>query len=290
MPRRLHIILGPTAVGKTDYAIGKAMEYGSPVISCDSRQIYKEMSIGTAVPDASQLSAVKHYFIQTESVTRMYTAGDYETDAVALLERLFDEGHEQLVMCGGSMFYIDAVCRGLDSFPDADPELRASLMRTWKTEGVEPLVERLLALDPATCAVIDLRNGQRVIRALEVCLMTGRPFSSFKTGVVKERSFTIEKIGLDLPREELYERINARTDRMLSEGLVEEVRGLAQYRGLAALQTVGYQEIFQYLDGDIDLPEARRLIARNTRHYAKKQLSWWRRDPSIRWKTGSNAH
>lgn len=284
--RHLLIVLGPTASGKTAYAAALARKLGSPVISCDSRQIYREMRIGTAVPPAELLAEVRHYFIQTESVTRMYTAGDYETDAVALLERLFDEGHEQLVMCGGSMFYIDAVCRGLDQFPDADPALRVSLMHTWKTEGVTPLVERLRTLDPATCEVIDLQNGQRVIRALEVCLMTGRPFSSFKTGAVKQRSFTIEKIGLDLPREVLYGRINARTDRMFDEGLVDEVRGLARYRDLPALQTVGYQEIFQYLDGKVDLPEARRLIARNTRHYAKKQLSWWRGDPSIRWVAG----
>ena len=281
--RRLHIILGPTASGKTDYAAALARKFDSPIISCDSRQIYKEMRIGTAVPPQELLAEIPHYFIQTESVTRMYTAGDYETDAIALIERLFDEGHEELIMCGGSMFYIDAVCRGLDNFPDADPELRASLMRAWKTEGVEPLVERLRTLDPATCAEIDLRNGQRVIRALEVCLMTGRPFSSFKTRTVKERNFVIEKTGIDRPREELYARINARTDRMLEEGLVEEVRGLAQYRDLPALQTVGYQEVFQYLDGAIDLAEARRLIARNTRHYAKKQLSWWRRENDIRW-------
>ena len=283
--RRLHIILGPTASGKTDYAAALARKLGSPVISCDSRQIYKEMRIGTAVPPQELLAEIPHYFIQTESVTRMYTAGDYETDAVALIERLFDEGREELIMCGGSMFYIDAVCRGLDNFPDADPELRTSLMQTWKTEGVEPLVERLRTLDPPTCGEIDLRNGQRIIRALEVCLMTGRPFSSFKTRTVKERNFVIEKTGIDRPREELYARINARTDRMMEKGLVEEVRGLAPYRDLPALQTVGYQEIFQYLDGAIDLPEARRLIARNTRHYAKKQLSWWRREDDIRWIT-----
>lgn len=283
MKRHLLIVLGPTASGKTDYAASLARKYHSPIISCDSRQIYREMRIGTAVPPPELLAEIPHYFIQTESVTRMYTAGDYETDAIALLEKLFDQGHETLVMAGGTMFYIEAVCRGLDHFPDADPQLRASLMHTWKTEGVEPLVEQLRTLDPVTCEVIDLQNGQRVIRALEVCLMTGRPFSSFKTGVVKPRSFTIEKIGLDLPRETLYSRINARTDRMLSEGLVDEVRGLVRYRDLPALQTVGYQEIFPYLDGAYDLEEARRLIARNTRHYAKKQLSWWRRDPSIRW-------
>ena len=283
MKRHLLIVLGPTASGKTDYAASLARKFHSPIISCDSRQIYREMRIGTAVPPPELLAEIPHYFIQTESVTRMYTAGDYETDAIALLEKLFDQGHETLVMCGGTMFYIEAVCRGLDNFPDADPALRASLMHTWKTEGVEPLVEQLRSLDPATCEVIDLQNGQRVIRALEVCLMTGKPFSSFKTGGVKPRSFTIEKIGLDLPRETLYSRINARTDRMLSEGLVDEVRGLVRYRDLPALQTVGYQEVFPCLDGAYDLEEARRLIARNTRHYAKKQLSWWRRDPSIRW-------
>lgn len=283
MKRHLLIVLGPTASGKTDYAASLARKYHSPIISCDSRQIYREMRIGTAVPPRELLEEIPHYFIQTISVNQPYTAGNYETEAVALLERLFDEGHETLVMCGGTMFYIDAVCRGLDSFPDADPELRADLMNIWKTQGVEPLAERLRSLDPATCEVIDMQNGQRVIRALEVCLMTGRPFSSFKTGTVKQRSFTIEKIGLDRPREELYERINARTDRMISEGLVEEVRSLAPYRGLPALQTVGYQEVFPYLDGAYDLEEARRLIARNTRHYAKKQLTWWRRDPSVRW-------
>ena len=283
MKRHLLIVLGPTASGKTDYAAAKARQYGCPVISCDSRQIYREMRIGTAVPPQELLDEIPHYFIQTESVTRMYTAGDYETDAIALLERLFGEGHETLVMCGGSMFYIDAVCRGLDSFPDADPALRNELMQTWKTEGVEPLAERLRALDPATCETIDMQNGQRVIRALEVCLMTGRPFSSFKTGTVKQRSFSIEKIGLDLPREELYARINARTDRMFAEGLVDEVRSLSAFRDLPALQTVGYQEVFPCLDGAYDLEEARRLIARNTRHYAKKQLTWWRRDPDIHW-------
>ena len=283
MKRHLLIVLGPTASGKTDYAAAKARQYGCPVISCDSRQIYREMRIGTAVPPQELLDEIPHYFIQTESVTRMYTAGDYETDAIALLERLFGEGHETLVMCGGSMFYIDAVCRGLDSSPDADPALRNELMQTWKTEGVEPLAERLRALDPATCETIDMQNGQRVIRALEVCLMTGRPFSSFKTGTVKQRSFSIEKIGLDLPREELYARINARTDRMFAEGLVDEVRSLSAFRDLPALQTVGYQEVFPCLDGAYGLEEARRLIARNTRHYAKKQLTWWRRDPDVRW-------
>lgn len=283
MSRRLLIILGPTAVGKTDFSVSKALEYGSPVISCDSRQIFRNMSIGTAVPSASQLAAVRHYFIQSVPVTQTYTAGDYELEAVALVERLFDEGHETLVMTGGSMFYIDAVCNGLDNLPDGDPALRAELWERLGKEGVGTLAEELRLKDPLTYSQIDTRNSQRVIRALEVCLVSGRPFSSFKTGERRGRSFEIEKIGLTRPREELYSRINQRVLNMIDEGLVEEVRSLLPYRDCQALQTVGYKEIFEYLDKKIPLEEAVRLIQRNTRHYAKKQLTWWRRDPSIRW-------
>ena len=283
MRRRLIIILGPTAVGKTDYSVSAAREYGSPVISCDSRQIFRNMSIGTAVPNASQLSAVKHYFIQSIPVTQAYTAGDYEADAVALVERLFDEGHETLVMTGGSMFYIDAVCNGLDNLPDGDQALRSELWKRLEGEGVEALADELRLKDPVTYSQIDIRNSQRVIRALEVCTVSGRPLSSFKTGIRRARSFEIEKIGLMRDREELYSRINQRVLNMLDEGLVEEVRSLLPYRDCQALQTVGYKEIFEYLDGKIPLEEAVRLIQRNTRHYAKKQLTWWRRDPSVKW-------
>lgn len=283
MSRRLLIILGPTAVGKTDYSISKALEYGSPVISCDSRQIFMNMSIGTAVPSASQLAAVKHYFIQTVPVTQAYTAGDYELDAVALAERLFDEGHETLVMTGGSMFYIDAVCNGLDNLPDGDPGLRAELWRRLGEEGVGTLAEELRSKDPLTYSQIDIRNSQRVIRALEVCIVSRRPFSSFKTGGRRSRSFQIEKVGLTRPREELYSRIDRRVLNMMDEGLVEEARSLLPYRNCQALQTVGYKEVFEYLDNKIPLEEAVRLIQRNTRHYAKKQLTWWRRDPDIKW-------
>lgn len=283
MSRRLLIILGPTAVGKTDYSISKALEYGSPVISCDSRQIFMNMSIGTAVPSASQLAAVKHYFIQTVPVTQAYTAGDYELDAVALAERLFEEGHETLVMTGGSMFYIDAVCNGLDNLPDGDPGLRAELWKRLGEEGVETLAEELRSKDPLTYSQIDIRNSQRVIRALEVCIVSGRPFSSFKTGARRSRSFQIEKVGLTRPREELYSRIDRRVLNMMDEGLVEEARSLLPYRNCQALQTVGYREVFEYLDNKIPLEEAVRLIQRNTRHYAKKQLTWWRRDPDIKW-------
>ena len=281
--RKLIILLGPTAVGKTDYSISLAEKYSSPIISCDSRQLYRQMSIGTAVPSEQQLDRVRHYFIQDHDIRDVYTAGMYELEAVALIEKLFDDGHETLVMSGGSGFYIDAVCNGLDDFPPADPELRARLTERWRTEGVEALRLELKILDPESYRTIDIANGQRVVRALEVCLMTGRPFSSFKTNSVKKRNFTIEKIGLTRPREELYARIDRRAEQMLQDGLVEEVRSLLPYRNLPALQTVGYKEIFSYLDGETSLEEALSLIQRNTRRYAKRQMTWWSRDPEIRW-------
>ena len=244
MRKRLLIILGPTAVGKTDFSIETALKYGSPVISCDSRQIYKEMTIGTAVPSASQLSAVKHYFIHTHTVRSLYTAGKYELEAMSLINDLFSQGHDTLVMAGGSGFYIDAVCNGLDDFPEADLELRRSLTERLRDEGVESLQFELKRLDPESYATIDIANGQRVIRALEVCLMTGRKFSSFKTSPSRKRDFEIEKIGLVRPRDILYERIDRRVVQMVDEGLVDEVKSLLPYRDLAALQTVGYKEIF----------------------------------------------
>ncbi len=282
MSRRLVVILGPTAVGKTEFSVRKALEYGSPVISCDSRQIYKEMSIGTAVPDKEQLAAVKHYFIQTIPITRTYTAGDYERDAIALIEKLFAEGHETLVMTGGSMFYIDAVKNGLDDLPDGDPELRKALWERVAAEGLGSLTQELKEKDPLTYSRTDKENPQRVIRALEVCLVSGRPLSSFKSGQ-KKRDFEIETIGLTRPREELYSRINQRVLNMVEAGLVDEVRSLLPYRDLQALQTVGYKEMFGYIGGEYPLEEAIRLIQRNTRHYAKKQMTWWRRDESIKW-------
>lgn len=282
--KRLLIVLGPTAVGKTGFSISLAQKYGSPVISCDSRQIFREMSIGTAVPSASQLAAVKHYFIQSHSVTENYTAGKYELEAISLIERLFAQGHDTLVMTGGSGFYIDAVCKGLDDFPPADPVLRADLMLRLRTEGVESLRLDLRRLDPESYASIDIANGQRVVRALEVCLMTGRKFSSFKTASVKKRSFSIIKLGLTRPRDILYDRINSRVLQMVDDGLVDEVRSLEKYRDLPALQTVGYREIFSFLDGEITLPVAIGLIQRNTRHYAKRQMTWWGRDKEIFWK------
>ncbi len=308
---KLLVILGPTGVGKTDWAIERALSEGSPVISCDSRQIYREMRIGTAVPSLEQLNAVRHYFIRTHSVTRLYTAGLYEEEALALIRRLFAEGHETLVMAGGSGLYIDAVCRGLDDFPRTDPELRERLSARLREEGVESLRFDLKRLDPESYAAIDIANGRRVLRALEVCLMTGRPFSSFKTAGTKSREFEIEKIGLTRPREELYRRIDRRVGEMVDAGLVEEARALVPLRDCTALKTVGYQEIFawfDFLEGKVDpgdftrtdpatgkelrlpgdgpvtsLERAVELIRRNTRHYARKQMSYWARDRSIRW-------
>ena len=284
MQKRLVIILGPTGVGKTAYSIGTALQYGSPVISCDSRQIYREMTIGTAVPDASQLQAVKHYFIQTESILQPRSAAWYETEALALVRRLFSEGHDTLVMAGGSMLYVDAVCNGLDEIPETPADLREELSRRMETEGLASLAEELRRLDPETYAEIDLSNGRRVQRALEVCRVSGRPFSSFKTRTVRQREFAIEKIGLSRPRAALYARIDARTDQMMEAGLLEEVRSLLPYRGLPALQTVGYTELFDYLDGKCTLDEAVARVKQHSRNYAKRQLTWWRRDPDVHWK------
>ena len=294
--------MGPTAVGKTDFSIETALKYNSPVISCDSRQIYKEMSIGTAVPSKEQLTAVPHYFIHSHTVTELYTAGKYEIEALSLINRLFDEGHDTLVMAGGSGFYVDALVNGLDDFPEADLQLRSELTERLKNEGVASLQQELLKLDPESYSTIDIANGQRVVRALEVCIMTGRPFSSFKTSPNRNRDFEIEKIGLTRPREVLYDRVNRRVLQMIDDGLVDEVRSLVQYRDLAALKTVGYKEIFDwfdFLDGKVStegwgptspgdgpvtsLDRAIELIQRNTRHYAKRQLSYWGRDKDIRW-------
>ena len=302
MTNKLVIILGPTAVGKTDYSIEVALKYDSPIISCDSRQIYKEMTIGTAVPSAEQLSAVQHYFIHSHTVKDLYTAGRYEVEALELINSLFAQGHQTLVMAGGSGFYVDALVNGLDDFPAADLQLRNELMARLKEEGVESLRLELKQLDPESYATIDVANGQRVVRALEVCIMTGKPFSSFKTNSTKRRNFEIEKIGLTRPRDVLYDRINRRVIQMVDDGLVDEVRSLAGYRDLAALQTVGYKEIFDWFDyqngrvstegwgpttpGDgpvTSLERAVELIQRNTRHYAKRQLSYWGRDKDIRW-------
>lgn len=281
----LTIILGPTGVGKTDCAVDLALEFGSPVISCDSRQIFREMKIGTAPPSAEQLERVKHYFIFSHSVTDYYTAGRYEIEALALLEELF-KTHEKLVMVGGSGLYIDALCNGLDDFPPADQQLRAELSALSMTpQGLASLAGRLKELDPESYEMTDLSNRQRVVRAVEVTLQTGRKFSDWRKNQKKERPFAIKKIGLTRNREELYGRINRRVDIMMEMGLLQEAESLLQYRSMPALQTVGYKEIFDYLDGTITLEKAVELIKRNSRRYAKKQLTYWGRDKEIEWQT-----
>lgn len=274
MNKRLVLVLGPTAVGKTDYAIRMAEKYSSPVISCDSRQIFTEMRIGTAPPSEEQLRQVRHYFIFSHSVRNHYSAGQYEIEAMALLTELFKE-HDTLVMAGGSGLYADALCYGLDDFPPADQELRKILTDRVRAEGVASLAEELREADPQSWAAIDLSNPQRVVRALEVTLSTGRKFSSYKSSPRKPRPFEIERICLTLPREELYRRIDLRAEKMFETGLVDEVRGLTPWRGMPALKTVGYREVFEYLDGHISLDEALSLVQRNTRRYAKRQITWF---------------
>ena len=276
MEKELHVIVGPTAVGKTDYSIELAKEFGSPIISCDSRQIFKEMKIGTAPPSPDQLAAVKHYFIFSHSVSQYYTAGKYELEALEVIKELF-KTHDRLVVVGGSGLYVDALCYGLDDFPPADIELRNQLMERLEKEGIESLRMELKQLDPESYYSMDIANRQRVVRALEVTLMTGKKFSSFKTNQVKNRPFKINKSVLSMPREELYDRINRRVDMMFDAGLVAEVESLRQYRDMPALQTVGYKEIFEYFDGKHSLETARELIKRNSRRYAKKQISYFKR-------------
>lgn len=278
----LFVILGPTGVGKTDLSIEVARMLGTSVISCDSRQIYRELSIGVASPSPEQLAAVKHYFIATRSVEEHYSAGQYELDALPIIESEI-AANGCAVMVGGSMLYIDAVCRGIDDIPTIDEELRRSVRRIYDKQGIEEVRWRLRLLDPQHYAEVDLRNVKRMLHALEVCYQTGQPFSKLRTGSVKRRSFDIVKIGLNCPREVLYDNIDRRVLKMIQQGLEREVRAVSDKRHLNALNTVGYKEMFAYLDGEYDLDRAIELIQRNTRHYAKKQLSWFKRYGDVQW-------
>lgn len=280
--KTLLVLLGPTGVGKTDLSIELAKHYRTSVISCDSRQIYKEMNIGTAVPEREQLAAVPHFFIQTVSVRDYFNCWEFEQQALRKIRELFEE-RDVVVMAGGSMMYIDAVCKGIDEMPTIDDEVRASVKEMFERDGIEASRLLLKKLDPEWYARVDLKNGKRVMHALEVCLMTGKPYSSFLTRTVKEREFNIVKIGLNREREELFDRINRRVDIMVESGMEEEARALYPLRHLNALNTVGYKEWFDYFDGKFDREEAIRLIKRNTRRYAKKQLTWYRNDPDIHW-------
>lgn len=280
--KTLLVLLGPTGVGKTDLSIEITQYFDTSIISCDSRQIYKEMRIGTAVPKEAQLAAVPHYFIQTISVKDYYNSWQYETEALAKIRELFEE-NDVVVMCGGSMLYIDAVCKGIDDIPTISPELRGELMEIYEKNGLEPIRAMLKELDPVFYEQVDLNNGKRVLHAVEVCRMAGVPYSALRTNTPKERGFNIVRIGLNREREELYRRIDRRVELMLEEGLVAEARELLPMRHLNALNTVGYKELFDYFEGKTDYEEAIRLIKRNSRRYARKQLSWFRRDNDIEW-------
>lgn len=270
--------MGPTCVGKTSQSLAIARLLKSPVINCDSRQIYKELKIGVARPAEEELSQVKHYFIASHTIHQTYSAGDYEREAWDLVMKLAPS-HEYLLMVGGSGFYIDAFTDGIDHMPPSDPEIREELARTAEDpQGYEALQFRLKELDPLTWTRIDKANKRRVLRALEVCLSSGKPYHYFLKHTAKERPFEIEKIMMERPRAELYERIDRRADEMMEAGLMEEARSLYPYKKLPALQTVGYRELFAHFDGEYSYSEALRLIKRNTRRYAKRQLTYWRNE------------
>ncbi len=284
MPTRRHliVIVGPTAIGKTALSLQMASYFDTEILSADSRQFYKEMNIGTAKPSPKELASVRHHFIDSHSIREGYSVGKYEEDAIQLLNELFLT-KQVLLLLGGSGLYIKAICEGLDEMPETKPEIREQLKQQYQKEGLETLQIQLKNLDPAHYESVDLQNPHRVIRALEVCLSTGKPYSSFRTEQKTERDFQIHKIGLERPREELYQRIESRVDEMLAQGLLEEVKNLSDWKSAQALQTVGYTEIFGYLEGKYDWEEAIRLLKRNSRRYAKRQMTWFKKDQEIKW-------
>jgi tRNA dimethylallyltransferase len=281
-PHFLIVVVGPTAVGKTDLCVRLANHFGTEIISADSRQFYKEMSIGTAKPSAEEQQGVPHHFVDSHRITEEYNAGAYEQEVLHLLQRLFKE-HNSVILTGGSGLYVRAVTEGMDEMPETDPAVREQLTETFRQQGLEPLLKQLQQLDPVYFERVDQANSQRVIRALEVCLSSGEPYSSFRKSGQQERPFQIIKIGLTRDRQELYTRIDQRMDQMLEGGLLEEARRLYPYRQLNALQTVGYQELFGFLEGQWDWAEAVRLLKRNSRRYAKRQLTWFKKDPEWVW-------
>lgn len=280
--KRLVVIVGPTGSGKTDLSIRLALHYRAPILSTDSRQVYRGLPIGTAQPTGEQLQAVEHHFVASHDLNDNFNCGEYEMQALARLDELFTS-HDYVVAVGGSGLYIRALCEGMDDLPQADAALRRELAARLESDGIEPLAEELKTLDPLYYDEVDRSNPARVVRALEVCLQTGLPYSQLRTGIRRRRNFDIMKVGVDLPREELYDRINRRVDRMLAEGLEAEARAVYPHRHLNALQTVGYREFFDYFDGRISYDQAVELIKRNSRRYAKRQLTWFRRDEEIRW-------
>lgn len=283
MPKKhLIVLFGPTGVGKTTVSISISNHFNAPIVSADSRQFFKEMYIGTAAPTPEQLSLAPHYLVGHKSITERYSCGMFELEALELLNKIYLK-QDVAMLVGGSMLYIDAVCHGIDNFPTPDSELRQSLENQLSTEGIESLRAQLKLLDPEFYNQIDLKNPKRILKAVEICLQTGKTYSSFLTNPQKERPFKTIKIGLNLTREELYKQINARVDQMINQGLVDEAKTLYPYRDHNALKTVGYREIFDYIDGNISLEKAIELIKRNSRRYAKRQLTWWGRDKEIEW-------
>lgn len=278
----LLVITGPTAVGKTELCVRLARQLGTEIVSADSRQFFRELNIGTAKPTPAEMQGVPHHFINSHSITEEYNAGRFEQDALALLTQLFQR-HRVVILTGGSGLYLQAVTEGLDELPAVPPEVRQQLRRELEAHGLEPLVAELARLDPVAYARLDRQNPQRVLRALEISRGTGQPFSSFHGGKAAERPFRTVKIALTREREELYQRIDERMDHMLAAGLEEEARRLYPHRHHNALQTVGYQELFAYFEGHYDYAEAVRLLKRNSRRYAKRQLTWLRRDPDYQW-------
>lgn len=275
-------IVGPTGSGKTDLSIAVAQHYSAPIISTDSRQFYRGIPIGTAQPEAEQLAAVEHHFIASHEITDEFNCGAYEVAALQRLNELFKH-HNIVVAVGGSGLYIKALCEGMDAMPEADSELRKELADKLQQSGLEPLVEQLRELDEVTYNTIDRKNPARVLRALEICLTTGIPCSQIRTGERHRRDFNIVKIGVDMPRDILYDRINRRVDIMMQQGLEAEAQSVAHLRHCNSLQTVGYREMFDYFDGKTTREEAVELIKRNSRRYAKRQMTWFRRDDEIAW-------
>jgi len=280
--KTLIVLLGPTGVGKTNISLKIAEEFHAPIVSSDSRQLYRELKIGTAAPSEAELQSVKHYFIGTHSIHEEYNAGQYEQDVIQLLDDIF-KNTDVAMLVGGSMMYIDAVCNGMDELPSITQEVRNFWLKQYQEKGLEFLQNELKRIDPEHYQQVDILNPKRVMHALEICMVTGRKYSELRTGIRKQRNFRICKIGLNRPRPELYERINERVDEMINQGLVKEAEQFYQFKELNTLNTVGYKELYNWMDGQCSYEEAVNLIKQDSRRYAKRQLTWFRRDEEITW-------
>lgn len=278
----LIVLIGPTGVGKTELSLRLAEHFQTSIVSADSRQLYAELKIGTAAPTPKQLNRVPHHLVGTLHLSDYYSAAQYEQEAMEVLSQLFTQ-KEVVILTGGSMMYVDAICKGIDDIPTVDAETRQLMLQRYEEEGLEQLCSELRILDPEYYKIVDLKNHKRVIHALEICYMTGQTYTSFRTKEKKNRPFRIIKIGLIRDREELYQRINQRVDQMIEDGLIEEAKSVLPYRNLNSLNTVGYKEIFKYLDGEWELPFALEKIKQNSRIYSRKQMTWFKRDEEIKW-------